>query len=88
MSLSDAVQGDPALGRSSVGAPLSRAVRARRARSAGAFFVAEPGGYRRRANLGLTGESREFFAHGEGLVARAAQAKTVLRVKDLPRWFI
>jgi CheY-like chemotaxis protein/CHASE3 domain sensor protein len=51
---------------------------------AGAFFMAEPGGFRRRANLGLSSSAVDWFADGEGLVGRAAVAQTVLHVTELP----
>src|SRR5450432_912726 len=82
VKVSEAVQGDPApdeLGRRAL-SQLCEHVGA----VAGAFFVAEPGGFRRRANLGLTSGASDWFADGEGLVGRAAIAKTVLHVKDLP----
>jgi signal transduction histidine kinase/DNA-binding response OmpR family regulator/CHASE3 domain sensor protein len=85
MLVSEAVQGDPApdeLGRRAL-TQLCDYVGA----VAGAFFVAEPGGFRRRANLGLSGETSEWFANGEGLIGRAALGTTLLRVKDLPAEF-
>ncbi|HEY4103724.1 MAG TPA: response regulator, partial [Polyangiaceae bacterium] len=85
MLVSEAVQGDPPpdeLGRRAL-TLLCDNVGA----VAGAFFIAEPGGFRRRANLGLSGKTAEWFASSEGLIGRAALAKTLLRVTDLPADF-
>ncbi|MES1175672.1 MAG: response regulator [Myxococcales bacterium] len=86
MKVAEAVQGDPPpdeLGRRA----LNRLC-AQIGAVAGSFFVAQPGGYRRFANFGLSGEVSDWFADGEGLVGRAAQAKTVLHVKDVPADFV
>ncbi len=86
MKVSEAVQGDPPpdeLGRRAL-AQLCTQIGA----VAGSFFVAQPGGFRRFANFGLSGEVSDWFADGEGLVGRAAQAKTLLHVKDVPQDFV
>jgi CheY-like chemotaxis protein len=86
MKVSEAVQGDPPpdeLGRRALN-HLCTQIGA----VAGSFFVAEPGGFRRFANFGLSGEVSDWFANGEGLVGRAAHSKTLLHVKDVPRDFV
>ena len=85
MLVSEAVQGDPApdeLGRRALSelCPKIGAV-------AGSFFVAQSGGFRRYTNFGASGELSDWFGPGEGLVGRAAQAKTLLHVKDVPADF-
>jgi signal transduction histidine kinase/DNA-binding response OmpR family regulator/CHASE3 domain sensor protein len=52
---------------------------------AGSFFLAEAAGFRRLASLGSDGEAGAFFAHGEGLVGRAARTRGVVHVKDVPK---
>ncbi len=86
MKVSEVVQGDPApaeLGRRAL-AELCANIEA----MAGAFFVAEPGGFRRRANLGLSAGTKDWFDDGEGLIGRAALGKTLLHVKDVPADFV
>jgi len=86
MSVSQAVQGDPApdeLGRRAL-SELCTQIGA----VAGSFFVAEAGGFRRHANFGLGGEGHDRFASGEGLVGRAAESKRLLHVKDVPADFV
>jgi CheY-like chemotaxis protein/CHASE3 domain sensor protein len=83
MKLSESVQGDPSpdeLGRRAL-SQLCEYMGA----VAGSFFIAEPAGFRRLANSGLSNEASDWFAHGEGLVGRAAQSKSVLLVKDVPQ---
>jgi len=85
MKVSEVVQGDPApdeLGRQAL-----RELCAQLGAAAGAFFVAEPGGFRRRASLGLAADTSDWFASGDGLIGRAALAKTVLHIRDLPSDF-
>jgi signal transduction histidine kinase/DNA-binding response OmpR family regulator/CHASE3 domain sensor protein len=85
MKVAESVQGDPApdeLGRRALSELCAHT-----GAVAGAFFVAEPGGFRRRANLGLATEANDWFADGEGLVGRAAIARTLLRVTALPAAF-
>jgi signal transduction histidine kinase/DNA-binding response OmpR family regulator/CHASE3 domain sensor protein len=86
MLVSEAVQGDPApdeLGRRALNRLCAQV-----GAVAGSFFVAQPGGFRRFANFGLSGEVSDWFAIGEGLVGRAAHAKTLLHVKDVPSDFV
>ncbi|HET7538799.1 MAG TPA: response regulator [Polyangiaceae bacterium] len=86
MGVSRAVQGDPApdeLGRR-VLSELCGQVGA----VAGAFFVAQAGGFRRAAELGLAVEGRAWFAAGEGLVGRAGEGTTLLHIKDVPADFV
>ena len=86
MQVAEAVQGDPPpdeLGRRALN-QLCTHIGA----VAGSFFVAQPGGYKRYANFGLSGEVSDWFADGEGLVGRAAQAKQILHVKDVPADFV
>ncbi|MEO6603450.1 MAG: response regulator, partial [Polyangiaceae bacterium] len=86
MLVSKAVQGDPApdeLGRRALNELCSKL-----GAVAGSFFVAQPGGFKRFANFGLSGEVSDWFAEGEGLVGRAAQAKELLHVKDVPADFV
>jgi signal transduction histidine kinase/CheY-like chemotaxis protein/CHASE3 domain sensor protein len=86
MKVSEAVQGGPSpdeLGRRAL-SELCTQIGA----VAGSFFVAQAGGFRRYASLGLSGEVSDWFAPGEGLVGRAAQAKTLLHVKDVPADFV
>jgi CheY-like chemotaxis protein len=85
MKVAEAVQGDPSpdeLGRRAL-SQLCEHLGA----VAGSFFVAEPGGFKRFANFGLSADTSEWFAQGEGLVGRAAQARTLLHVKDVPKTF-
>jgi signal transduction histidine kinase/DNA-binding response OmpR family regulator/CHASE3 domain sensor protein len=85
MKLAESVQGDPApdeLGRRALSELCAHT-----GAVAGAFFIAEPGGFRRRANLGLSAETNDWFADGEGLVGGAAIARTLLRVTTLPATF-
>ena len=85
MLIAQAVQGDPApgeLGRRTLGHLCAQLEAV-----AGSFYVAEAGGFRRHANFGLSADDSDWFADGEGLVGRAAQAKTVLHVKDVPEGF-
>jgi signal transduction histidine kinase/CheY-like chemotaxis protein/CHASE3 domain sensor protein len=82
MKVSEAVQGEPAA--EELGRRALTELCAHLGAVAGAFFAAEPGGFRRRANLGLSSQTPDWFAHGEGLVGRAALAKSVLHVRDLP----
>jgi len=86
MLVSEAVQGDPPpdeLGRRALDV-LCVQIGA----VAGSFFVAQGGGFRRYANFGLSGNASEWFGPGEGLVGRAAQAKGLLHVKDVPADFV
>jgi len=86
MLVAEAVQGDPApdeLGRRALSL-LCVQIGA----VAGSFFVAQSGGFRRCANLGLSGEVSDWFAPGEGLVGRAARAEALLHVKDVPADFV
>jgi signal transduction histidine kinase/CHASE3 domain sensor protein len=83
MKLSESVQGDPPpdeLGRRAL-SQLCEHLGA----VAGSFFVAEPGGFRRFANAGLSADASDWFGDGEGLVGRAAQSGNVLLVKDVPQ---
>jgi CheY-like chemotaxis protein/CHASE3 domain sensor protein len=49
-----------------------------------AFYVSEPTGLRRCAASGLGAETPTFFAHGEGLLARAVTQHRPVRVLDVP----
>ncbi len=55
----------------------------------GTLFVAEGGGFRRRAGLGVdAGSGTEQFAAGEGLIGRAALEATVIEVRDIPSGYL
>jgi CheY-like chemotaxis protein/CHASE3 domain sensor protein len=85
MKIADSVQGDPPpdeLGRRALN-QLCDYLGA----IAGSFYAAEPGGFKRLANFGLGSDASNWFADGEGLVGRSAQAKTLLHVKDVPQDF-
>ncbi|MEO8901697.1 MAG: response regulator [Polyangiaceae bacterium] len=81
--VAEAVQGDPVpdeLGRRALSQLCEHA-----GAIAGAFYVVEVGGYRRLANFGAGDDDGAWFADGEGLVGRAAQTRTLLHVKDVPK---
>jgi CheY-like chemotaxis protein/signal transduction histidine kinase/CHASE3 domain sensor protein len=83
MALSEAIQGDPApeeLGRRAL-ERLGKSIGA----SVGAFYVGEPGGYRRVAAHALDRESTaEFFSDGEGVVGHVAQTRKLEHLRGLP----
>ncbi len=86
MKVSEAVQGDPSA--DELGRRALNQLCAQIGAVAGSFFVAQPGGFKRFANFGLSGEISDWFADGEGLVGRAAQSKQLLHVNDVPADFV
>ncbi len=54
---------------------------------AGSFFASEAGGFKRLASYGFCSPANDWFPNGEGLVGRAAQNRTLLHVRDLPKDF-
>ena len=86
IKVAEAVQGDPSpenLGRRALEQLCSEI-----GAVAGVFYVAESGGFRRRASVGLTADTRDFFAEGEGLVARGARAAPLLHLREVPRGYL
>jgi signal transduction histidine kinase/DNA-binding response OmpR family regulator/CHASE3 domain sensor protein len=53
-----------------------------------AFYVGEPTGFRRHASHGLAADAPDFFAHGDGLVSRAAAQTLPLHVREAPGSFL
>ncbi len=86
MKLSEAVQGDPPP--HELGTRALHILCEQTGAIAGSFFVAQPGGFKRFANFGLGTEASEWFADGEGLVGRAARAKEMMHVTDVPDDFV
>ncbi len=54
---------------------------------AGSFFAGETGGFRRLASFGFSSAENDWFPNGEGLIGRAANGRTLLHIKDVPKDF-
>jgi CheY-like chemotaxis protein/signal transduction histidine kinase/CHASE3 domain sensor protein len=54
----------------------------------GAFYVAEPSGFRRHAEYGLAADTPNFIPHDDGLLGRVAKDQQLVYIEDAPASFL
>ncbi|HVW27118.1 MAG TPA: response regulator [Polyangiaceae bacterium] len=84
--LAKSMEGDPSP--EQIGGAMLRILCEATSAVSGAVYFAEPGGLRRHAGVALSADAPKFFAHGEGLVGGAADARTIRVVEDVPASYL